>query len=191
MISERVLTPLMIQRSQLEAMEDGMIEAGPTGLRSLLEENQRLSRLVADLGALGSAEAARFSLQRREIDLAEAIRDAAAGFASLFEQKGIALSIDVQPVRSEADPERVGQMVANLLSNALKHTRRGGRVSVQLRPAGPWAVLGVRDSGRGIADEDLPRVFERFCRGRQPTCRASKTGPPFTPASHRRHSLWS
>jgi two-component system sensor histidine kinase BaeS len=175
-VAHELRTPLMIQRSQLEAMEDGLIEPGPAGLRSLLEENQRLSRLVADLEVLGSAEAARFSLQRRQVDLAQPVRDAADGFSSLFEEKGIDLTVDVQHVRAEADPERVGQVVANLLSNALKHTRRGGRVSLQLRQEGPWAVIEVGDSGPGIAEEDLPRVFERFYRGRRPQGRGSGIG---------------
>ncbi len=117
---------------------------------------------MADLEVLGSAEAARFSLRRRCVDLAEPVRAAAAGFSSLFEEKGIELSVDVEPVRAEADPERIGQVVANLLSNALKHTRRGGKVSLRLRLTGPWGVIEVRDSGRGISEEDLPRVFERF-----------------------------
>ncbi len=72
--------------------------------------------------------------------------------------------------------ERVGQVVANLLSNALKHTRRGGRVSLGLRQEGPWAVIEVSDSGRGIAEEDLPRVFERFYRGSRPKGRGSGIG---------------
>ncbi|HSR24231.1 MAG TPA: HAMP domain-containing sensor histidine kinase [Candidatus Eisenbacteria bacterium] len=175
-VAHELRTPLMIQRSQLEAMEDGMMEPGPAGLRSLLEENQRLSRLVADLEVLGSAQAARFSLQRRPVDLAEPVRAAAAGFAALFDEKGIELSMDVQPVLAEADAERVGQVVTNLLSNALKHTRRGGTASILLRRTGPWAVIEVTDSGRGISDEDLPRVFERFYRGRRPRGRGSGIG---------------
>jgi two-component system, OmpR family, sensor histidine kinase BaeS len=176
-VAHELRTPLMIQRSQLEAMEDGVIEPGPGGFRSLLEENQRLSRLVADLEVLGSAEAARFSLRRRQVDLAEPVRAAAAGFSSLFEDKGIALTANLRAVRAEADPERVGQMVANLLSNALKHTRRGGGgVSLGLRQEGPWAVIEVGDSGRGISEEDLPRVFERFYRGSRPRGRGSGIG---------------
>jgi two-component system sensor histidine kinase BaeS len=175
-VAHELRTPLMIQRSQLEAMEDGVIEPGPAAFRSLLEENQRLSRLVADLEVLGSAEAARFSLHRRQVDLAEPVRAAAAGFSSLFEEKGIALSADLQAVRAEADPERVGQVVANLLSNALKHTRRGGSVSLGLRQEGTWAVIEVSDSGRGISEEDLLRVFERFYRGSRPLDRGSGIG---------------
>jgi two-component system, OmpR family, sensor histidine kinase BaeS len=175
-VAHELRTPLMIQRTQLEAMEDGLMESGPDGFRSLLEENLRLTRLVSDLEVLGSAEAARFSLRRRVVDLAEPVRAAAGGFSSVFEEKGIALSIDVEPVTAEADPERVGQVVVNLLSNALKHTRRGGTVSVRLRQAGPWAVIEIADTGRGIPEEDLARVFERFYRGRRPRGRGSGTG---------------
>jgi signal transduction histidine kinase len=175
-VAHELRTPLMIQRTQLEAMEDGLMEPGPEGFRSLLEENQRLTRLVADLEVLGSAEAARFSLRRRRVDLAEPVSAAASGFSSLFYEKGIELSIDVHPVQAEADPERVGQVVANVLSNALKHTRRGGTVTVRLRQAGPWAVIEVGDTGHGIPQEDLPRVFERFYRGRQPRGRGSGIG---------------
>lgn len=175
-VAHELRTPLMIQRSQLEAMDDGLMEPDPAGFRSLLEENQRLTRLVADLEVLGSAEAARFSLQRRQLDLAEPVRAAATVFGSVCREKGIELVVDLRPVVAQADPERVGQVVVNLLSNAVKHTRRGGRVSISLRRRGPWGVIEVDDSGCGIAETDLPKVFERFYRGRQPEGRGAGIG---------------
>jgi signal transduction histidine kinase len=175
-VAHELRTPLMIQRSQLEAMEDGLIEPDPAGFRSLLEENQRLTRLVADLEVLGSAEAARFSLQRRAVDLAEPVRAAAAGFGSVFQEKGIELAVDLRPVTAQADPERIGQVVVNLLSNAVKHTRRGERVSISLRRRGPFGIIEVSDSGRGISEADLPKVFERFYRGHRPQGRGAGIG---------------
>jgi signal transduction histidine kinase len=175
-VAHELRTPLMIQRSQFEAMEDGLIEPDPASFRSLLEENRRLSRLVADLEVLGSAEAARFSLQRRPLDLAEPVRTAAAQVGPLFREKGIELSVDLRPVAAQADSERVGQVVVNLLSNAVKHTRRGGRVSISLRRSGPWGIIEVSDSGRGISEADLPKVFERFYRGHQPQGRGAGIG---------------
>lgn len=175
-VAHELRTPLMIQRSQLEAMEDGLMEPDPAGFGSLLEENQRLTRLVADLEVLGSAEAARFRLQRRPLDLAEPVRAATAMFGSVCQEKGIELLVDLRPVPAQADPERVGQVVVNLLSNAVKHTRRGGHVSVGLRRSGAWGIIEVSDSGRGISETDLPKVFERFYRGRQPEGRGAGIG---------------
>ena len=175
-VAHELRTPLMIQRSQLEAMEDGVMEPNPAGLRSLLEENQRLSRLVADLEVLGSADAARFWLQRRPVDLAEPVRAAADELSSLLEAKGVALAMDLRPAGAEADPDRIRQVVANLLSNAVKYTRRKGTVRLGLRQTGPWAVIEVGDSGPGIPEEDMPRVFDRFYRGSRARGRGSGIG---------------
>ena len=125
---------------------------------------------------LGSAEAALFRLQRRPLDLAEPVRAATAMFGSVCQEKGIELLVDLRPVPAQADPERVGQVVVNLLSNAVKHTRRGGHVSVGLRRSGAWGIIEVSDSGRGISETDLPKVFERFYRGRQPEGRGAGIG---------------
>ena len=164
-VAHELRTPLMILMSHLEAMEDGVVEVDSAAIRSLHEETQRLSKLVADLEVLASADAARFSLNTKPLDLAAAAAAAAEEFRGLYEKKSVALETQLQPAQIVGDPARLHQVVGNLLSNALKFTPPGGSVRLALQQRDGQAVLEVADSGPGIASEDLPRVFERFFRG--------------------------
>jgi len=91
----------------------------------------------------------------------------------LFATKGVDFATELEPVSVRADVDRLGQVVSNLLSNALRHTRRGGRVDLRVRRANGWAVLEVADTGVGIAPEDLKHVFKRFWRGEKSRSRAT------------------
>jgi two-component system sensor histidine kinase BaeS len=88
-----------------------------------------------------------------------------AALAGAFADKGIALSTDLTPAVVDGEPGRLEQVVVNLLSNALRYTDAGGSVTVTVRPDGSRGTLTVRDTGIGIAPEDVPRVFTRFWRG--------------------------
>ena len=164
-VAHELRTPLMILMSHLEAMEDGVVEVDSVAIRSLHEETQRLSKLVADLEVLASADAARFSLSTNPLDLRTAAAAAAEEFRGLYEKKSVTLEAQLQPAQIVGDPARLNQVVRNLLSNALKFTPPGGLVRLTLEQHNGQAVLEVADSGPGIASEDLPRVFERFFRG--------------------------
>jgi two-component system sensor histidine kinase BaeS len=164
-VAHELRTPLAIQRSQLEALQDGISEPTPEVITSLHEENLRLTRLVEDLEALASAEAAPFSMKPVDVDLEPVLESVAAQFTGPFDLKGVELAIDLVPARGFADPQRVSQIVSNLLSNALKYTPEGGRVTLSLRPAGKFSELRVADTGGGISPEELPHVFDRFYRG--------------------------
>lgn len=125
----------------------------------------RIGRLVADLESLAVADAAGFSLKREPTDLRSLVEEVVTEFAGPFAAEGIRLESAVTPVQVDADPGRVRQVLANLLSNSLKFTPEGGRVRVEVVPEGDVALIRVTDSGSGIAEEDLPRVFDRFFRG--------------------------
>ena len=179
-VAHELRTPLAILRTQIEGLQDGVVEPDSAALASLHDEALRLQRLVADLETLASADAAGFALERRTVRLRELLEDAGREFAGAFEAEGVELRHDIVDVTVEADPTRVRQVVSNLLSNSLKFTPTGGVVTVALRPEGPSAVLRVSDSGPGIAPEELPHVFERFFRGRG--ARASGSGIGLTVA---------
>ena len=164
-VAHELRTPLMILSSQLEALEDGVIELGPGAVRSLQEETRRITRLVSDLEVLASADAAHFSLESRRLDLAAEVEAVLAEFRPLFEERSVALAGDLEAAAVVGDAQRLRQVAGNLLSNALKFTPEGGRVEVSLRRQGTGAVLEVADSGPGIPAEELDRVFERFFRG--------------------------
>jgi two-component system, OmpR family, sensor histidine kinase BaeS len=173
-VAHELRTPLTILRSQVEGLRVGVLTPDTAALGSLDEEVQRMTRLVADLQVLGSADAAAFTLERQPLDLAVIADQTARQFAGLFDSAGIALQTRLQPAPCWADPVRAAQIVANLLSNALKYTPEGGQVRIQAAADGPWAVLTVTDNGPGIPADELPHVFDRFYRGR--TARPAGTG---------------
>ena len=95
------------------------------------------------------------------------VRDAVDSFQAQAEAGGVALSAEIaeQPLLAEIDPARIRSVIGNLLSNALRHTRSGGSIRVEVRPSNEQAVVTVADDGEGIPPDLLPRVFERFVKG--------------------------
>lgn len=173
-VAHELRTPLTILRSQVEGLRVGVLEPDPAALASLDEEVARITRLVADLQILGSADAAGFSLERTHTDLAKLADEAAREFAGLFEGADVTLRTRLEAAIAWADPARIGQVLANLLSNALKYTPKGGLVRLETTTDGPWALIRVSDTGPGIPADELPHVFDRFFRGR--TARPAGTG---------------
>jgi signal transduction histidine kinase len=158
----------------VEGLRVGVLEPTGEALGSLDEEIARMTHLVSDLQVLSAADAAGFSLDRTTTQLDGLVKQVADEFAGLLEGAEVRLQTDLGPVTAWVDRGRVGQIVANLLSNALKFTPPGGLVRVELQADGDQAVLQVADSGPGIPAEELPHIFDRFWRGR--TARASGTG---------------
>ncbi len=169
-IAHELRTPLTVIRGDLEALLDGVFEPTPEALASLQEETLMLSRLVDDLRALAQAEAGQLRLQRRPTDLADLLRGVVAGFDLQAESQGQTLLLEVPPHLPlvNADPQRVRQVVANLISNALRHAPDSGRVTVKAAQQSGAVQISVADDGPGIAEEDLPYVFDRFWQGRKP-----------------------
>jgi signal transduction histidine kinase len=168
--------PLMNIRGSLELLQDQILEPSPAILASLYEETSLLSRLVDDLQDLSLAEAGQLRLCRQQTLLAEVIAQATLQLQPAFVEKHLSLRIDI-PVglpAVDADPERLAQIVRNLLSNAIRHTPSGGEISVSARlRAGAMVAVGVADTGEGIAGEHLPHIFERFYRIDSSRTRAS------------------
>jgi signal transduction histidine kinase len=166
-IAHELRTPLTVMRGDLEALLDGVYEPTPEALASLQEEALLLSRLVDDLRALAQAEAGQLRLERKPTDLADLLRGVVASFDLQAESQGQTLTLDVPPELPtvHVDPQRVRQVVANLVSNALRHAPESGCVvvSVALHPG--EVQVSVSDDGPGIAAEDLPHVFDRFWQG--------------------------
>ena len=177
-IAHELRTPLTVIRGDLEALLDGVFEPTPDALASLQEETLMLSRLVDDLRALAQAEAGQLELKREPTDLADLLRGVVASFDLQAESQNQVLKLNLdaglRPV--DADPQRVRQVVANLVSNALRHAPDCGLVVVSAVQEPARVQIAVSDNGPGIAPEDLSHVFDRFWRGGKPRVEGSGLG---------------
>ncbi|MBA4603308.1 sensor histidine kinase [Thermoactinomyces mirandus] len=164
-IAHELRTPLATLRSHLAAFQDGIWIPTPERLHSCYEEIERLTHLVKDLEQLTHVESPGFTLNRKEEDLAEIVRQGVRTIQAAYVQKGIDLEVKVDDaVRVNVDRKRVMQILMNLLSNSLKFTNSGGKVAVEVKEETTGGMLVVSDNGAGIPLSDLPKVFERFYR---------------------------
>jgi two-component system sensor histidine kinase BaeS len=165
-VAHELRTPIAVLQAGHEALLDGVAEPTPEQLTSLRDEVLRLARMVGDLQTLAAADAAALHLALSPQDLAEIAASATDSLTGRFEAAGVTLERRLTPVVVFADPGRLHQVITNLLTNALKFTPAGGRVTVRAGPDGPAAILQVTDTGAGIPADELPRIFDRFWRGR-------------------------
>jgi signal transduction histidine kinase len=166
-VAHELRTPIAVLQAGHEALLDGVTEPTQEQLVSLRDEVLRLARMVGDLQTLAAADAAAMQLTLRPGDLASIAATAADSLAGQFEAAGITLHRQLTPVPVLADAHWLHQVVTNLLTNALKFTPAGGLVTIEAGPADGQARLRVSDTGAGIPAEELPRIFNRFWRGRQ------------------------
>lgn len=166
-VAHELRTPLAVLRSQLEAVQDGVVDPAPALFRSLHDETMRLGRLTADLETMTSAEGVEFELHRQPVDLADVVARASGGLSHKFAEKRLHMILRTEPAAVYGDEVRLQQVVTNLLTNALKFVPPGGSVTVSTRALSGWVELNVHDDGPGLSPEDLDHVFERFYRGHQ------------------------
>ncbi len=163
-VSHELRTPL----SSIKLMLETVLEAPEEEARDLfvpqaLAQVDRLTALVGQLLEQARAESGQLKLDLRDVDLEEVARPIVASFEQQASHKGVNLELTaLRPVRVEADPDRLAQVFVNLIDNALRHTRGGGRIRIELDARDSDAVLRVRDTGEGIPYRDLPHIFERF-----------------------------
>jgi two-component system, OmpR family, sensor histidine kinase BaeS len=165
-VAHEIRTPLTTLRGNLEGMIDGVIVPEPELLARLYDETTRINRLIDDLQELSRVESHGFVLMREPIDPAVLIERSIVAHRAAFVAKRVvlisAIGPDLPVVRVDAD--RIGQVLSNLLSNALRHTPGGGSVTIAASATSTGVEINVRDTGSGIAPEHLPKVFDRFYR---------------------------
>jgi signal transduction histidine kinase len=167
-VSHELRTPLAALRAKLENVADGVEPADPETLRTMLAQTERLGRLVTQLLDLSKLESSGVVLERRPFAVVEVLEQAARE-ARLHAPDGVTIAVDAPgDVVVDGDPERIHQVVANLVENAVRHSPPDGRVRLT---AGPGPRIEVRDEGPGIPAGEEERVFERFYRAD-----ASRTG---------------
>jgi signal transduction histidine kinase len=166
-IAHELRTPLTVIQGRLEGLLDGVYPRDDAGMEQLLEETRLLSRLVDDLRTLASVESGTLTLQKEPTDLAMLAQDVVAVFATEGGRRQVTVRLDApRDVPMIAlDPLRIREVIANLLSNALRHTPSGGAVSVTLKQLDRRVLLSVADTGSGIEARDLPKIFDRFYKG--------------------------
>jgi len=170
-VSHELRTPVAALRAQLENMVDGVSPADPATLEAALAQTERLGRLVTYLLDLSRLEAGAVGLDITEVPLAAFLAEAVTSADMIAFDRRIEVQVRVDPpgLTVPADAERLHQVVANLLHNALRHSPVGGVVRLVARRQGDSVVLDVVDDGPGIAAADRRRVFERFSRGNAPS----------------------
>ena len=166
-VTHELRTPLTVIQGNLEGLIDGIYPRDDAHLQPILEETRVLSRLIDDLRTLALAESGALKLQKEPTDLALLASETVASFQPQADAAGLELSADAKPgLMLELDPERIRQVLENLIANALRYTPRGGTIHVKCFAEGAHATVSVSDTGAGIPPDDLPHVFDRFYKSR-------------------------
>ncbi|MDG4830770.1 ATP-binding protein [Solwaraspora sp. WMMD1047] len=165
-VAHELRTPLANLRGYLEALADGVVAPTPELFASLHEEAVLQQRIVDDLQELALAESGRLAYHRGRVDLADLLENCRTAHQAMAATAGVTLTVvaDRPGPSGYADPDRLRQVLGNLITNALRATPPGGTVSLATEPAGDGAVIRVTDTGVGIDEAALPYIFDRFWR---------------------------
>jgi signal transduction histidine kinase len=165
-VAHELRTPLTTLDGYLEGLQDGVIAPTEETWRLLRAETGRLTRLVNDLSELWRAESRDLPLRIDAVDAAVVVEEVVDRFRPLATPRGISIVIDAetQAPRCRADRDRLAQVTANYLSNALRHAPDGSTIAITISSANRTVLLSVRDQGPGLAPDQLESVFERFYR---------------------------
>ncbi|NMO54276.1 HAMP domain-containing histidine kinase [Actinoplanes sp. TBRC 11911] len=173
-VAHEMRTPVTNIRGWLEAAEDGVVPLDRELMSSLLEEALLLQHVIDDLQDLSAADAGELRLHPQLVNLAELLPAVVDAFAGAAGRAGVALVVHAPAALVTADPIRLRQAVGNLVTNAIRHTPAGGRVTVSTRTEEGAQVIDVADTGPGLSDAERTLVFERFWRAEK--SRSRQTG---------------
>jgi heavy metal sensor kinase len=159
--------------AEMTLAEQATVDEHSAMAANTIEECDRLLEMINTMLDIAETEAGAVELRREDVDLAELARDASELFAPLAEDKGVTIVPETgSAVVVAGDRQKLQRMTANLVDNAIKYTPAGGRVTVSVRNGDETVELAVSDTGIGIPEQDLPRIFERFYRGDRSRSRA-------------------
>lgn len=166
-VAHELRTPLSAIRAELEGMLDGFIPMEKETLQSLYAETRRLRNILDGMEELSRAEASGLTLNRRDFPLKPFLKNIAERFRKMSMDKGVKLEFSAdKDLLINADPDRLSQILINLLSNALKATGKGGKIALRGYQKDSSVYIEVEDTGCGIKREELPLIFERFYKGK-------------------------
>jgi signal transduction histidine kinase len=166
-VAHELRTPLSIIRGQAEAIADGVYTGDPDHVQPILDATRTLEVLVEDLRTLVLTEAGSLVLNREHVEPGALVQDVLASFETQSEAFGVSMAsaIDSTVPPVDVDPARIRSALANVVSNAIRHTPSGGSIRIEVHMDGDQVAITVQDTGEGISPEILPRVFQRFVKG--------------------------
>jgi signal transduction histidine kinase len=166
-LAHELRTPITTVGAIIDGIEDGVIEGNTHSWNTVRDQLQRLNRLSRDVSDVSHSYDQSLSNVRVKCEAIDIASAAISTWSLRFETKGIHLemqiSSDIPPI--EVDPDRIGQVLSNLLENALRHTPKGGTVQLSIEKVENQVSFSVSDSGEGIAPHQLPHIFQRLYRG--------------------------
>ncbi len=164
-VAHELRTPIASVRGYVEGLEAGVFEPGPEAWRILDEQTARLAHLVDDLAVLWRAESRDLRLEPETIDGPTLLADAVERHRPLATERSVNLDLGtVVPAAVRADRTRIGQVLDNLIGNAIRYAPAGGHIELGLAAARPSVAISIRDDGPGLTPEQAAHVFERFYR---------------------------
>ncbi len=186
-ISHELRTPLTVIKGSLEGLIDDVLPAGPETYQKIYGETERLTRLVDDLQQLSRVEAGIYQLDKTRAEVQDLIETVVGRLRLQYDEKGVSLEVDCPPGLPEIyiDTHRIGQVLLNIVGNALQYTSAGGKVKITAVQEGKEIHIAVKDTGMGIPLEHHSRLFTRFYRVDKSRSRSSGgSGIGLTIAKH-------